>query len=156
MVTRSSCRHPHLTDSVRSRRLIPRSVVTDFGSGRWNLRGYGSWDACNATATHLPLNARVPLQLTPSVSHGVALSGGSLGARASLLAASLNIDYPMLFEISNETTGRKSHCGVLEFIAEEGVVYMPHWVSSVRIRLHRLLAPFQCTRSSPPALPCHA
>ena len=51
----------------------------------------------------------------------------------------------MLFEISNDTTGRKSHCGVLEFIADEGVVYMPHWVSPVQadsICPHRLLAPF--------------
>ena len=38
----------------------------------------------------------------------------------------------MLFEISNDTTGRKSHCGVLEFIADEGVVYMPHWVIPIR------------------------
>ncbi len=24
--------------------------------------------------------------------------------------------------------GKVTHCGVLEFIAEEGVIYMPHWV----------------------------
>jgi ubiquitin fusion degradation protein 1 len=34
----------------------------------------------------------------------------------------------MLFEISNMKEGRVSHCGVLEFIAEEGVVYLPYWV----------------------------
>mmetsp|Transcript_32122 Transcript_32122/g.44536 ORF Transcript_32122/g.44536 Transcript_32122/m.44536 type:complete len:327 (+) Transcript_32122:294-1274(+) len=42
--------------------------------------------------------------------------------------ASLNIDYPMMFEIFNDEDGRKSHCGVLEFVAEEGVMYMPHWM----------------------------
>jgi len=42
--------------------------------------------------------------------------------------ASLQIDYPMLFEVGNEKAGRQSHCGVLEFIAEEGVMYMPHWM----------------------------
>ena len=42
--------------------------------------------------------------------------------------ATLNIEYPMLFEIANQREGRVSHCGVLEFIAEEGVVYLPYWV----------------------------
>ncbi|XP_073011764.1 uncharacterized protein [Typha latifolia] len=42
--------------------------------------------------------------------------------------ASLHIDYPMLFELHNAATERISHCGVLEFIAEEGMIYMPYWV----------------------------
>ncbi|KAF5745409.1 ubiquitin fusion degradation protein 1 isoform X2 [Tripterygium wilfordii] len=42
--------------------------------------------------------------------------------------ASLHIDYPMLFELRNEATQRGSHCGVLEFIAEEGMIYMPYWM----------------------------
>ncbi|XP_059314286.1 uncharacterized protein LOC132065071 [Lycium ferocissimum] len=42
--------------------------------------------------------------------------------------ASLHIDYPMLFELRNATTERVSHCGVLEFIAEEGMIYMPYWM----------------------------
>ena len=33
----------------------------------------------------------------------------------------------MLFKIDTRN-GRSTHCGVLEFIAEEGVVYMPHWM----------------------------
>jgi hypothetical protein len=44
------------------------------------------------------------------------------------LAASLHIDYPMLFELQNDAAERVSHCGVLEFIAEEGMIYMPYWV----------------------------
>lgn len=43
-------------------------------------------------------------------------------------AASLHIDYPMLFELRNQGAERVSHCGVLEFIAEEGMIYMPYWV----------------------------
>lgn len=43
-------------------------------------------------------------------------------------AASLHIDYPMLFELRNDAAERVSHCGVLEFIAEEGMIYMPYWV----------------------------
>ncbi|MQM02423.1 hypothetical protein Taro_035190, partial [Colocasia esculenta] len=42
--------------------------------------------------------------------------------------ASLHIDYPMLFELRNSATERVSHCGVLEFIAEEGMIYMPYWM----------------------------
>lgn len=45
-------------------------------------------------------------------------------------SASLRIDYPMLFEVHNPSTSRTSHCGVLEFVAEEGMVYMPYWVCS--------------------------
>jgi hypothetical protein len=43
-------------------------------------------------------------------------------------AASLHIEYPMLFEVQNVAAERTSHCGVLEFIAEEGMIYMPYWV----------------------------
>ncbi|XP_058099300.1 uncharacterized protein LOC131243760 isoform X2 [Magnolia sinica] len=42
--------------------------------------------------------------------------------------ASLNIDYPMLFELCNPAAERVSHCGVLEFIADEGVIYLPYWM----------------------------
>ena len=34
----------------------------------------------------------------------------------------------MLFNITSASSGRTTHCGVLEFVAEEGVVYMPHWM----------------------------
>jgi len=40
----------------------------------------------------------------------------------------LHIEYPMLFEMSNPSMGRKMHCGVLEFVAEEGICYMPFWM----------------------------
>lgn len=35
----------------------------------------------------------------------------------------------MTFELSNRSVDRKTHAGVLEFIAEEGRVYLPGWVS---------------------------
>lgn len=41
----------------------------------------------------------------------------------------LNIRFPMLFKLSNEKTNRITHCGVLEFVADEGRVYLPCWVS---------------------------
>ncbi|KAH9289920.1 hypothetical protein KI387_034037 [Taxus chinensis] len=42
--------------------------------------------------------------------------------------AVLHIDYPMLFELQNPSTGRISHCGVLEFTSEEGKLFMPNWM----------------------------
>ncbi|KAL3530772.1 hypothetical protein ACH5RR_010094 [Cinchona calisaya] len=42
--------------------------------------------------------------------------------------AYLQIDYPMLFELSNPSAGRVSHCGVLEFVADEGLIYLPYWM----------------------------
>ncbi|XP_030755270.1 ubiquitin recognition factor in ER-associated degradation protein 1 isoform X2 [Sitophilus oryzae] len=40
----------------------------------------------------------------------------------------LNINYPMLFKLTNKTTSRVTHCGVLEFVADEGKVYLPLWM----------------------------
>lgn len=44
------------------------------------------------------------------------------------LTASLHIEYPMLFKVENRAASRHTHCGVLEFVADEGVAYMPYWV----------------------------
>ncbi|CAB9503786.1 Ubiquitin recognition factor in ER-associated degradation protein 1 [Seminavis robusta] len=41
--------------------------------------------------------------------------------------ARLNVDYPMLFRLSAETN-QTTHCGVLEFTAEEGSCYIPYWM----------------------------
>jgi ubiquitin fusion degradation protein 1 len=42
--------------------------------------------------------------------------------------ARMVVEYPMLFEARNVRTGRKTHCGVLEFSSEEGFCYMPFWM----------------------------
>lgn len=42
--------------------------------------------------------------------------------------AYLHIEYPMLFELSNTSAGRVTHCGVMEFIADEGLIYLPYWM----------------------------
>ncbi|KAF9153271.1 ubiquitin fusion degradation protein [Linnemannia schmuckeri] len=54
--------------------------------------------------------------------------GGKIIMPQSALAklASLHIQYPMLFELSKGS--QSTHAGVLEFIAEEGRVYLPHWM----------------------------
>jgi len=40
----------------------------------------------------------------------------------------LNIQYPMLFKLTNTIASRTTHCGVLEFVADEGKVYIPYWM----------------------------
>ncbi|CAJ1955690.1 unnamed protein product [Sphenostylis stenocarpa] len=42
--------------------------------------------------------------------------------------ASLHIEYPMLFQLKNPSAERVTHCGVLEFVADEGIIYLPYWV----------------------------
>jgi len=39
-----------------------------------------------------------------------------------------HIQYPMLFKLSNTRASRDTHCGVLEFVADEGRVYLPYWM----------------------------
>lgn len=40
----------------------------------------------------------------------------------------LHIQYPMLFKLSNKKKSRDTHCGVLEFVADEGRIYIPYWM----------------------------
>ncbi|SCU96734.1 LADA_0H02454g1_1 [Lachancea dasiensis] len=40
----------------------------------------------------------------------------------------LSVRYPMLFELTVPETRKVTHGGVLEFIAEEGRVYLPQWM----------------------------
>ncbi|XP_041348877.1 ubiquitin recognition factor in ER-associated degradation protein 1-like [Gigantopelta aegis] len=40
----------------------------------------------------------------------------------------LNIQYPMLFKLVNKKHNRETHCGVLEFVADEGRIYIPYWM----------------------------
>ncbi|KAJ2805224.1 ubiquitin fusion degradation protein [Coemansia helicoidea] len=48
----------------------------------------------------------------------------------------LEVVYPLLFKLQNEDAAgddgsaatRRTHCGVLEFVAEEGRVYLPQWM----------------------------
>lgn len=42
--------------------------------------------------------------------------------------ARLNIQYPMLFKLTNKKMKRETHCGVLEFVADEGRIYIPYWM----------------------------
>ena len=44
------------------------------------------------------------------------------------LLALPNVVHPMIFRLENSNTGLYSHCGVVEFTAEEGLVYLPTWM----------------------------
>jgi ubiquitin fusion degradation protein 1 len=55
--------------------------------------------------------------------------------------ARMNVEYPMLFELTNDALGKKTHCGVLEFSAEEGKCFMPFWMmQNMLVRLLTKLA----------------
>lgn len=44
------------------------------------------------------------------------------------------LNFPQLFQLSNPArSDKKTHCGVLEFTAEEGHVYLPYWVLIVLV-----------------------
>jgi ubiquitin fusion degradation protein 1 len=44
------------------------------------------------------------------------------------ILARLQVDYPMLFQLQSEDRGTLTHCGVLEFTAEEGSCVIPFWM----------------------------
>lgn len=58
--------------------------------------------------------------------------GGKIFLPSSALdrLTKLHIAYPMLFELTNGNLDepKVGHAGVLEFVAEEGRVYLPNWV----------------------------
>jgi hypothetical protein len=50
----------------------------------------------------------------------------------------LRVTYPMLFELINGKKEKVTHAGVLEFVAEEGKAYLPHWVNpSLRLDVYQ-------------------
>mmetsp|Transcript_9400 Transcript_9400/g.24631 ORF Transcript_9400/g.24631 Transcript_9400/m.24631 type:complete len:203 (+) Transcript_9400:23-631(+) len=42
--------------------------------------------------------------------------------------STLDVEWPLMFELKNKFSGRISHCGVMEFIADEGCAYIPYWM----------------------------
>lgn len=78
-----------------------------------------------------------PIAMMPGPERDAANHGGKIFLPASALdkLTTLHISYPMLFELINgnitneEGQPKKTHSGVLEFVAEEGRCYLPFWVS---------------------------
>ena len=73
-----------------------------------------------------------PVAMMPGPEQESANHGGKVFMPASALEklTRLHITYPMLFELINGAKERTTHAGVLEFIAEEGKIYLPFWVRS--------------------------
>ncbi|KAF1813158.1 UFD1-domain-containing protein [Eremomyces bilateralis CBS 781.70] len=71
-----------------------------------------------------------PVVMLPGPDREDANHGGKVFLPPSALdkLTRLHITYPMLFELVNGARDRQTHAGVLEFIAEEGKVYLPHWL----------------------------
>ncbi|KAK9358572.1 ubiquitin fusion degradation protein UFD1-domain-containing protein [Lipomyces starkeyi] len=71
-----------------------------------------------------------PVVMMPGVERENLNYGGKIILPPSALnkLTRLNISYPMLFKLTNEELELKTHAGVLEFIAEEGRVYLPQWM----------------------------
>ncbi|KAI9361675.1 ubiquitin fusion degradation protein 1 [Zopfochytrium polystomum] len=89
-----------------------------FGAQR---RGFNEYFRCYSMA------------MMPGHERDDANFGGKIFLPPSALAklSTLNIAYPMQFQLVNEQHKEKSsHAGVLEFTAEEGKVYLPQWMMS--------------------------
>ncbi|ORY09904.1 ubiquitin fusion degradation protein-like protein 1 [Clohesyomyces aquaticus] len=72
-----------------------------------------------------------PVVMLPGPDRVEANHGGKVFLPPSALdkLTRLHITYPMLFELINGAKdGRTTHAGVLEFIAEEGKIYLPYWL----------------------------
>ena len=71
-----------------------------------------------------------PAAMMPGAERSDVEGGGKIIMPPSALdqLTRLNIVYPMLFKLSNRQTERTTHCGVLEFIADEGKIYIPYWM----------------------------
>nr|UXY87209.1 ubiquitin fusion degradation protein [Cryptomonas sp.] len=44
------------------------------------------------------------------------------------IVSNYNVKWPLIFEITNKISGKKTHCGVLEFTSDEGCAYLPYWM----------------------------
>lgn len=72
-----------------------------------------------------------PIAMLPGPEREDANHGGKVFLPPSALdkLTRLHITYPMLFELINcAKDGKHTHAGVLEFIAEEGKIYLPYWL----------------------------
>lgn len=71
-----------------------------------------------------------PVGMMPGAERAELNYGGKVIMPPSALdkLSRLHIAYQMLFELRNGAKDKVTHAGVLEFIADEGRVYLPHWV----------------------------
>ena len=71
-----------------------------------------------------------PVAMLPGSERSDVEGGGKIIMPPSALdqLTRLNIVYPMLFKLTNKRIDKTTHCGVLEFVADEGKIYIPYWM----------------------------
>ncbi|KAI9883249.1 MAG: hypothetical protein M1823_004988 [Watsoniomyces obsoletus] len=96
-------------------RMLPASMAERFSSRR---HVFDEYYRC------------YPIVMLPGPERETANHGGKVFLPTSALdkLTRLHISYPMLFELINGAKERVTHAGVLEFIAEEGKIYLPLWI----------------------------
>eukprot|EP00108_Taenia_solium_P001658 TsM_000488400 transcript=TsM_000488400 gene=TsM_000488400 len=67
---------------------------------------------------------------TPGKARDDIMDGGKILMPPSALEhlTRLNALNPMTFKLTNTAANRSTHCGVLEFVADEGRIYVPYWM----------------------------
>lgn len=55
-------------------------------------------------------------------------NGGKIIMPPSALDVLTRLNIVLLFKLTNRLWNRHTHCGVLEFVADEGKVYIPYWM----------------------------
>ncbi|KAF7725337.1 ubiquitin fusion degradation protein [Apophysomyces ossiformis] len=100
---------------------IPQSFFDDFHSPMGFVnphQGFSEYYRCYPIAMMQQGNERENVNY-----------GGKIILPQSALEklSQLHISYPMLFQLSSPQGRTHTHAGVLEFIAEEGRVYLPQW-----------------------------
>ncbi|KAL8272644.1 hypothetical protein Esti_003432 [Eimeria stiedai] len=90
-------------------------------AGFWGGSGEDSGNTFSANYTAYPVSFAAKDHLESG--NKILLPPSALHALARL-----HISWPMHFRICNTAKDRLTHCGVLEFVSEEGTCYMPYWM----------------------------
>ncbi|OAA64398.1 ubiquitin fusion degradation protein [Niveomyces insectorum RCEF 264] len=71
-----------------------------------------------------------PMVMAPGVERPELNYGSKILLPPSALdkVSRLHVQWPLLMELTNAEKDKHTHCGVLEFVAEEGRAYLPQWM----------------------------
>ncbi|KNE68974.1 hypothetical protein AMAG_13850 [Allomyces macrogynus ATCC 38327] len=89
-----------------------------FGFGNQRPGSFNEYYRCFS-------NAFMPGKERENANHGSKIF---MPPSALMKLTGLHIENPYFFQLTNEATGKSTHGGVLEFVAEEGRVYVPRWM----------------------------
>lgn len=95
------------------------SMYPDFGFPRQRFtQPFDEYYRCYPIVMH-------PGPERPELNHG---SKMFLPPSALDKLSKMHVQFPIQMELNNGKKGLHSHCGVLEFVAEEGRAYIPQWI----------------------------